>query len=212
MSLSSARSKAPRPPQSDETSRERLAERFERRLLAPTPDRKTGARTLRQLLFLLRDQFAPAHEQRVRRARRLAKRVENLHRTEIDCPKGLTAHLAALGRSLLAHRRQEELILWEALVGQERLQTPSRLEMLRAEHEEIDQQLMRLAVLTRDFTPPLDADQAWRKLCRVCRELNRDLRAQMRLEGDVIYPSLDGSDDLISPRPPLGRARGVRRA
>jgi regulator of cell morphogenesis and NO signaling len=139
----------------------------------------------------------------LRQVYRLAQRVEAAHGTEIDCPKGLAAHLAILGQSLLAHRRQEELILSEALGDRERADTPARLEALRAEHEDIHQHLMRLAVLTRDFTPPPGADGAWRQLCQLCRDLDRALREQMRLEDDVVYPSLDGSDEALRARAPL---------
>jgi regulator of cell morphogenesis and NO signaling len=177
--------------------------RLEYRALAPAPGRKAAARALRQLMGLLNERFARGHERRVRHACRLAKHVESLHGAEIDCPKGLAAHLAMLGRSLTAHRRQEVLILSDAIGDRNRADTPSRLDTLRAEHEEIDQQLMRLAVLTRDFTPPMGADPSWRQLCQVCRDLDRDLREQMRLEGDVVYPCLDGSNDALWARPPV---------
>lgn len=185
-----------------------LAEMLERRILAPTARRTRAARALRRLMDQLSQRFAPAHERRVQHALRLARVVELAHRAEADCPNGVAAHLAMLGRCLKAHRQHEELILSEATGGRDLAETTMRLDALRAEHDAIDQHLMRLAVLTHDFTPPLDADQAWRRLCGVCRELVRDLREQMRLEGNVVYPCLDGSNDV--PRRPVMRTREVR--
>lgn len=190
----------PRHPPGTGEAGDRMAGTLERRILAPTAGRRRAAQALRRLMDQLSERFAPAHEQRLRRALRLAKVVELAHGPEADCPNGVAAHLAMLDQCLRAHRRREDLILTEATGGRDVAETRIQLAALRAEHDAIDQHLMRLAVLTHDFTPPVDADPTWRRLYRVCRELDRDLREQMRLEGDVVYPCLDGSNDA-APRP-----------
>lgn len=165
---------------------------LERILLDLPPGRPSARVVLLRLVARLGFRFAPAHGRRIERALRLARLVESAHDTEPECPRGVSEHLVLLALSLRVHRQREEEILAEAVEG--RTGSPSRLEDLRADHAAIDQHLIRLAVLTHDFTPPLGADRDWRALSKLCRDIDRDLREQMRLEGEVVFPWLDDRD------------------
>jgi len=194
-----------RPDETETAGRDPVAGALERALLDLTPGRTGARRALLRLVTRLGLRFTPAHERRVWRALRLAKVVELNHGAEPECPRGVSGHLVLLGRSLSAHRRREDQVLAEAMGGAGRAATPG-LADLRADHAAIDQHLIRLAVLTRDFTPPLGADRDWRALSRVCRDLDRDLREHMRLEGDVVFPCLDDAEGTVaSVGPPLVR-------
>jgi regulator of cell morphogenesis and NO signaling len=63
---------------------------------------------------------------------------------------------------------------------------------MMAEHRDVDDQLMRLRALTRDFTTPPGACDTWRALALACRKLDADLREHMRLENEEVFaPFLD---------------------
>ena len=180
-----------------EAARRGEAAALEHAVINP-PNSADASRALRRLTKQLDQRFAPVHERRLTRAVRLAKMVESSHGAEVDCPRGAGAHLAELARCLSAHRREEDQILSAALADRHRAETSTRLKTLRDQHGAIGQHLMRLAVLTHDFTPPPGVDRTWRTLCRICRDLDHDLREQMRLEDNVIYPSLGSSNDTAA--------------
>lgn len=124
----------------------------------------------------------------------LARRVEAVHREHPRCPRGLADHLAIMTDHLMSHQRREEAVLFPMMLAGGHPMIRHPVARMEEEHRDVDQQLLCLAMLTTDFTPPTDACGTWRALCRACREIADDLREHMRLENDILFPLFVGSD------------------
>lgn len=131
--------------------------------------------------------FHEVHRAQFPEAIALARRVEAVHQAHPRCPRGLADHLAIMADHLMSHQGREETVLFPMMLtgGHPMIRHPiSRME---EEHRDVDEQLLRLSVLTTDFTAPVDACGTWRSLYRTCHEIARDLHEHMRLENDVLF-------------------------
>lgn len=119
---------------------------------------------------------------------RLARRVEAVHRDHAACPRGLADHLAFMADDLAGHQHKEEAVLFPMMLqgGSPMIGFP--IARMIAEHQDVAEQLLRLAVLTHDLTPPEDACTTWRALYKACAKLDADLREHMHLENNVLFP------------------------
>lgn len=117
----------------------------------------------------------------------MARKVERVHRDEPDCPRGLADHLAIMADEMAGHQHKEEAVLFPMMRngGGPMLKYP--IARMAAEHDDVEDHLVRLAALTRDYTAPQGACRTWRALCAACRKLEVDLREHMRLENDVLF-------------------------
>lgn len=118
----------------------------------------------------------------------LARRVEAVHQDHPRCPRGLSDHLAIMADHLMSHQRREEDVLFPLMLNGGHPMIRHPISRMEEEHRDVDEQLMRLAALTTDFTPPVDACQTWRTLYRDCRDIAADLREHMRLENEILFP------------------------
>lgn len=140
----------------------------------------------RALIDHLLERYHEVHRRQFPEAIFLAARVESVHGDRPDCPTGVAQHLAFMFDDLEAHHQKEEMILFPMMRrGEVRLGAPiSRME---AEHEDVIEQLIGLARLTNDFTPPENACGTWRALYALCQEIDADLRDHMHLENNVLF-------------------------
>ena len=118
----------------------------------------------------------------------LARRVEAVHQDHPRCPRGLADHLAITADHLMSHQGREEAVLFPMMLAGGHPMIRHPVARMEEEHRDVDEQLLRLAVLTTDFTPPVDACGTWRALYRACHEIAHDLREHMRLENDILFP------------------------
>ncbi|MBX3479652.1 MAG: hemerythrin domain-containing protein [Caulobacter sp.] len=119
---------------------------------------------------------------------RLARAVEIDHARAPDCPAGLADHLALMADELAGHQRKEETLLFPLLLRGDGARAEPAIRRMMSEHDDVDDQLTRLAALTRDFIAPPGACERWRALYRACHKIDRDLRDHMRLEDQVLFP------------------------
>lgn len=117
----------------------------------------------------------------------LARRVEAVHQDHPRCPRGLSDHLAIMADHLMSHQRREEEVLFPLMLNGGHPMIHHPINRMEEEHRDVDEQLVRLAALTTDFTPPVDACQTWQMLYRCCRDIAVDLREHMRLENDILF-------------------------
>lgn len=118
----------------------------------------------------------------------LARRVEAVHQDHPRCPRGLADHLAIMADHLMSHQGREEAVLFPMMLAGGHPMIRHPVARMEEEHRDVDQQLLRLARLTTDFTPPDDACGTWRALYSACQEIADDLREHMRLENDTLFP------------------------
>ncbi len=118
----------------------------------------------------------------------LARRVEAVHQDHPRCPRGLADHLAIMADHLIAHQGREEAVLFPMMLAGGNPMIRHPIARMADEHRDVDEQLVRLAALTTDFTAPVDACGTWRTLYRACRVICEDLCEHMRLENDILFP------------------------
>lgn len=117
-----------------------------------------------------------------------ARRVETVHQDHPRCPRGLSDHLAIMADHLMSHQRREEEVLFPLMLNGGHPMIRHPINRMEEEHRDVDEQLVRLAALTTDFTAPVDACPTWRTLYRACRDIAADLREHMRLENEILIP------------------------
>lgn len=154
--------------------------------LAPaSADVPTGAEALIEHIL---ERYHEVHRREFPEAIRLARRVEAVHRDKEDCPRGLADHLAIMFDDLDGHQRKEEQVLFPMMKDGGSPMIGYPIARMMAEHEEVGDQLERLAELTTDFVPPPGACTSWRALYQACRKLDEDLREHMHLENNILFP------------------------
>lgn len=132
--------------------------------------------------------YHAVHREQFPEAIALARRVEEAHANHPARPGGLADHLAIMADHLMSHQRREEEVLFPLMLGGGHPMIRHPIARMEEEHRDVDEQIARLSVLTRDFTAPEDACYTWRALCRICMTIADDLREHMRLENDILFP------------------------
>lgn len=132
--------------------------------------------------------FHDVHRAQFPDAITLARRVEAVHQDHPRCPRGLGDHLAIMADHLMSHQGREEAVLFPMMLTGGHPMIGHPISRMEEEHRDVDSQLLRLAVLTTDFSWPVDACETWRALYRACHEIANDLREHMRLENDILFP------------------------
>ncbi len=123
----------------------------------------------------------------------LARKVEAVHVADAECPHGLADHLALMADELAGHQRKEEMALFPMMRQGGGPMVRIAIARMQAEHRDVVDQLTRLAVITKDFTPPQEACRTWRALDQLCRKIDRELREHMRLEDAILFPHFAGA-------------------
>ncbi len=118
----------------------------------------------------------------------MARRVEAVHQDHPWRPQGLGDHLAVIADHLMSHQHREEAVLFPLMLAGGSSMIGHPIRRMLEEHGDVEEQLLRLAVLTTDFTTPADACSTWRRLYRACQTFSSDLHEHMRLENDILFP------------------------
>jgi regulator of cell morphogenesis and NO signaling len=116
-----------------------------------------------------------------------------VHVADAECPDGLADHLALMADELAGHQRKEEAALFPMMRHGGGPMVRIAIARMQAEHRDVVEQLTRLAVITKDFTPPQEACRTWRALNQLCRKIDRELREHMRLEDAILFPHFAGA-------------------
>jgi len=155
-------------------------------LMTPPPG-AGGDPKVDALIDHILSRYHATHRREFPEAIRLARIVEAVHAAEVECPCGLGDHLAFMADDLESHQRREETVLFPMLRagGSALIRFP--IGRMMAEHEDVEAQLVRLRVLTQDFTAPPGACETWRALVQACRKIADDLTEHMRLENEDLF-------------------------
>lgn len=141
-----------------------------------------------ELIEYILERFHERHREQLPELIRLANRVEQVHGNKADCPTGLAEHLWCMQQELESHMLKEEQILFPMLRRNIQLsQTQGPIAVMRYEHDQHGAALERLAELTHDITPPVNACNTWRALYRGLEELRSDLMQHIHLENNVLF-------------------------
>lgn len=139
--------------------------------------------------------YHAAHRVELPELVKLARRVETVHAQHPMVPDGLGDLLHQLLGELETHMKREELELFPALRGGTTTTVSGPVAevvgTLRAAHEEHEEDLARIDVLTGGLNPPEEACRSWQALYLGTLTLVRDLGEHMRLENEVLFPRFE---------------------
>ena len=68
------------------------------------------------------------------------------------------------------------------------IQTSMPIQVMRHEHDEHQQTLVRFRELTQDFAVPVDACASWQRLYALLEEFCTDLSHHIALENEILFP------------------------
>jgi regulator of cell morphogenesis and NO signaling len=163
-------------------------EDLRRALSGLAPDAAEAPTEPAALIDHIVERYHRTHMAELPEAIALARRVERVHRDHPRRPAGLADHLAMMADDLEQHQHKEEAVLFPMMLGAPSPMIRHPIARMTAEHDDVAEQLLRLAVLTTDFTPPDDACTSWRALYQACAKLDTDLREHVHLENNVLFP------------------------
>ena len=155
-------------------------------LMAPDPDASPRPE-VGGLIDLIQTRYHDTHRREFPQAIALARKVEAVHATEPECPRGLADLLALMLDDLESHQLREEHVLFPMLLAGGNPMVRFPIARMMAEHVDVEEQLVRLRTLTRDYANPPEACETWRALTRLYRKLDADLREHMRLENEELF-------------------------
>ncbi len=123
----------------------------------------------------------------------LSCKVESVHASHPDVPKGLAELLHQMLGELEVHMKKEEIILFPAMQRSSEGRFNEPISKLRHDHKDQGEQLHQIESLTNDFTPPDDACRSWQALYAGTAKLTEDLMTHIHLENNVLFPRFEGS-------------------
>lgn len=121
----------------------------------------------------------------------LAERVEQVHENDPDVPRGLARALAKLEREMEDHMAKEERILFPAMRAGGGPGIEHSIAVMRADHDDHDENIAMIRQLTQDLTPPDHASGSWRLLYGGTSSLLDDLAAHIALAINVLFPRFE---------------------
>jgi iron-sulfur cluster repair di-iron protein len=143
------------------------------------------------LIEYILERFHEVHREQVPELIRLAAQVESVHADHPAAPRGLAALLKSMHAELLQHMDKEESILFPMLARGGSPFVVHPIGVMRREHEEHSENLVRLVALTHNAEPPEGACSTWRQLCSGVRQFAEDLEQHIRIENDVLFPRFE---------------------
>lgn len=168
------------------------------RLLALNPDDALEAdwrkASSERLIEHLLQRYHEVHRQQLPELIRLAARVEQVHGSRAECPRGLTDLLIAMQQELESHMQKEEQILFPMINRGGGVMAGGPIAVMRYEHEQHGDALEQLIELTDDMQPPASACNTWRALYRGLDELRVDLMQHIHLENNLLFPRALGEE------------------
>lgn len=134
------------------------------------------------------DRYHAAHRRELPQLIELARRVESVHASHPEVPRGLASFLGEISDLLEMHMQKEELVLFPMIENGGHPMIVHPIGVMRAEHEEHTDQLKTLAGIAHGFEPPKDACGSWRALYAGLAKLSDDLTEHIRIENEVLFP------------------------
>lgn len=132
--------------------------------------------------------YHAAHLADLASAVELARLVAHRHRAATSLPDGLAEELERTLVELREHQAREEAVLFPAILGGQGEMLRYPIAALGVEHDQAQDQLERLVLLTGDFTPPAGACVTWVRLYDLCRKFDAEFREHVQLEERVLFP------------------------
>ncbi|GLR65194.1 hemerythrin domain-containing protein [Marinospirillum insulare] len=143
--------------------------------------------TSNQLIDHLLSNFHERHRSHLPRIIELARKIEAVHADHTDCPIGLTQLLQTMQQELESHMMKEEQVLFPMLRQLRFNQASMPIKVMMMEHEEHQQALEQLNLLTSNLVLPKDACGTWQKLYLELALFIGELNQHIEIENTVLF-------------------------
>jgi regulator of cell morphogenesis and NO signaling len=140
------------------------------------------------LLAFILERFHAVHRAELPGLIELARKVESEQAGHAGLPDKLADWLEAMTQSLESHLQKEEQILFPMMAGGGHPMIAAPIGVMRAEHEDHEVNLDKLAKLTNGLRPPEDAGPAWRALYAGLAKFVNDLNWHIYVENEALFP------------------------
>ncbi|PKP72061.1 MAG: hypothetical protein CVT83_01835 [Alphaproteobacteria bacterium HGW-Alphaproteobacteria-5] len=140
-------------------------------------------------------QLNEEHRQYLPEMAQLAGKIEAVHAEHPDVPKGLAGFLQLLTDDLQAHTKMEEAALFPAMRQGQVSAAATPVSEFRNNRDDHERRLSHLEVVTDHFTAPSDGCRSWTSLYDSLKVFSIKLRAQIRLENEIVFPQLSDRGD-----------------
>ena len=138
------------------------------------------------------------HRQQLPGLVKLAEMVEDLHCDDDGVPKGLAGLLARMLGEMEVHMNKKELILFPAIRSGGSPGIDDPIAVMHAEHDSHAHEIARIRWLTHDMTVPEGACTCWATLYADLAEFIDDLSEHIRLENELLIPTVEASAGELS--------------
>lgn len=141
------------------------------------------------------------------RISQLLQKVIAAHATRHPALHELADAYRAFEDEITSHMTKEENILFPAIrqidasgecAGGHCGNLANPIRVMKMEHEQAGEALVRFREITDDFTPPEDACASWIALLNAFQELERDTHQHIHKENNILFPRLTGGQPIGS--------------
>lgn len=153
------------------------------------PSIETAQETLddAQLIDFILIRFHERHRAQLEELINLASKVEEMHRTHEQCPKGLALYLSIMRQELDQHMFKEEYILFPMIKTGRGPMAGGPISVMKHEHEEHAEAIKTLKSRANNLILPAQACNTWKRLYQGIEEFISDLNAHIELENNVLF-------------------------
>jgi len=138
-----------------------------------------------ELIDYIVSHFHQRHRLQLPELVRLARRVEQVHGDDPDCPIGLADHLQDMYQEMESHMMKEEQILFPMLA--EGIYPYGPISQMEEEHLQHGDALAEIDQLSNNLTLPKGACNTWTALYVGLKELKEDLMVHILLENQILF-------------------------
>lgn len=146
------------------------------------------ARQTDELIAHILIRYHETHRREIGELVELARKVEFVHATHPETPRGLASLLQRLQDELEAHMKKEEQVLFPAMQWHAEGVLDLPITQMRHDHADHGRHLQQLRTATNDFAAPQGACRSWQALYAGTAKLADELIEHIHLENNVLFP------------------------
>ncbi|OFZ11092.1 MAG: iron-sulfur cluster repair di-iron protein [Bdellovibrionales bacterium RBG_16_40_8] len=120
----------------------------------------------------------------------LAKKVETVHASSADCPKGLADFLETLQFELESHMQKEEQILFPMIKSGRGMMAEGPIQVMMHEHISHIENLAKLKELAKNYILPNGACGSWTALYKGVENLEKEIKEHIATENNILFPKV----------------------
>lgn len=140
------------------------------------------------LLNLISRRYDASHLAKLPEIHRLARKIEAVHRSSPEVPKGITLAIKKLEHTLTDHIEREHTYVLKSMEHDQPPKPDTPIAQMNEEHSLIKQQLKRLRQMTGNYRAPDSACRSWKRFYSELKALDFRLSEQIYLEKEVLFP------------------------